>query len=170
MCGRYFVNEEEIEEYLDEIKEPVTIGEVFPSQMALALIFSDVFQPKTMKWGYPKWDEGILINTRSETADTSRYFQKDFQQHRCVIPASGFYEWDKQKQKYEVTVTDHLIYFAAIYHPSYAFSILTKQSYGPLSSIHHRTPILLTKKEAEAYCLGNNEILQTEASIYLRQI
>lgn len=54
-----------------------------------------------LKWGLiPSWskDPSIghkLINARSETAHEKPSFKYDLHHHRCLIPASGFYEWQE---------------------------------------------------------------------------
>ena len=56
----------------------------------------------TMRWGLvPHWakDPAIgnkLINARSETAYEKPSFRNSLRFHRCLIPASGFIEWEKQ--------------------------------------------------------------------------
>ena len=58
-----------------------------------------------MQWGLiPKWakDPKIgnkLINARSETVYEKPSFKESFTQKRCLIPASGFYEWRKEGGK-----------------------------------------------------------------------
>jgi putative SOS response-associated peptidase YedK len=40
-----------------------------------------------------------MINARAETVDTKPSFKNSFRRRRCLIPASGFYEWKKEGQK-----------------------------------------------------------------------
>jgi len=65
-----------------------------------------------MRWGLvPFWAKDIklgykFINTRSETASEKLAFRSTFGVRRCVIPASGFFEWkreDKAKHPYYIT-------------------------------------------------------------------
>ncbi|MDD6467677.1 MAG: SOS response-associated peptidase family protein [Erysipelotrichaceae bacterium] len=162
MCGRYFlVEDEESKSYFEKVREQTTdfaSNEIFPSQNAIVLCAKEgKMEPQVMKWGYPKWDQGIIINTRSETVKEKKLFQTSYKQNRCVVLANGFYEWDKQKRKYYLTTDEHLCYFAGIYdYETKAFSILTKDSYGVLASIHPRTPVVFNQQEANDYCLGNN--------------
>jgi putative SOS response-associated peptidase YedK len=57
-----------------------------------------------MRWGF-KMPKQLLFNTRSDTAAASNFWKRKFEEKRCIIPASSFFEWqgDKgHKTKYEV--------------------------------------------------------------------
>lgn len=45
-----------------------------------------------MKWGYS--GKTLLINARSETAAGKPTFREDWARHRCIVPASWYYEWE----------------------------------------------------------------------------
>jgi putative SOS response-associated peptidase YedK len=55
-----------------------------------------------MRWGLvPHWAKDIsigarMINARAETLLEKPSFRKPFQSQRCLVPAGGFYEWQKQ--------------------------------------------------------------------------
>ncbi len=80
-----------------------------------------------MRWGFiPTWaKDGVKLpvhsNARAETVATKPLFKNAFQKQRCIIPASGFYEWmllknNKHKQPYYVSTNDGLpISFAGIW-------------------------------------------------------
>jgi putative SOS response-associated peptidase YedK len=66
-----------------------------------------------MRWGLvPSWSPGprepdfSMINARAETMATKPAFRRAFERHRCVVPASGFYEWQltgrRRKQPYHI--------------------------------------------------------------------
>jgi putative SOS response-associated peptidase YedK len=58
-----------------------------------------------VRWGLvPSWAKDLsigdrLINARAETILTSNAFKRAFTKRRCIIPADGFYEWEKQPDK-----------------------------------------------------------------------
>lgn len=49
-------------------------------------------------WGFPppKGRTNPIINARCETMDVLPTFAKAFEQHRCVVPVTGYYEWKKE--------------------------------------------------------------------------
>lgn len=45
-----------------------------------------------MKWGYT--GKTLLMNARAETAAEKPTFREDWQKHRCIVPASWYFEWE----------------------------------------------------------------------------
>ena len=88
-----------------------------------------------------------LVNIQSEKAPN----RKDFAERRCIIPATGYYEWvaqgPKDKQPYYFTPkADDGFSFAGIWkrlQNGYAFSILTTQANEISEPIHNRMPVIL---------------------------
>ena len=56
-----------------------------------------------MKWGY-QLPSTLVINARAETALEKPLFRESVRSRRCLIPSTGFYEWDGQKRKYLFTL------------------------------------------------------------------
>ena len=114
-----------------------------------------------LRWGLiPSWakDSSIgaqTINARSETAATKPAFRDALKSRRCLIPADGFYEWqrrDKAKQPYCFEVNDgELFAFAGLWDrwkdPSGQWvkscSILTTSANAITSPVHDRMPVIL---------------------------
>lgn len=112
-----------------------------------------------LRWGLiPSWskEESIghkLINARSETLFEKPSFKESAFQRRCIIPASGFYEWHTQNRTpYYITSPDHApLAFAGIWdrwrNPQgqivTSFAIITRDADAKISSIHHREPVML---------------------------
>ncbi len=162
MCGRYYVEPDD--QYLELYskaqrlhKLPLDLPkakDVHPGENALALGLSSkgVF-PGFLTWGYPEFQDKLLINTRIETIQEKEIFKTSFEKYRCALVANGFYEWDSKHQKYFITGKDKLFYLAGIFEPkSKGFSIITRDSYGELANIHPRSPIILDQNQAKAYC------------------
>jgi len=121
-----------------------------------------------MRWGLiPSWakDASVaakMINARSETAGTRPAFRDVLKSRRCLIPADGFYEWQrvgKTKQPYCFEVGNAQIFaFAGIWDrwkdPSGNWvktcSILTTTANAVTSAVHHRMPVIL---DADRYDL-----------------
>ncbi|RZT23344.1 SOS response-associated peptidase [Fictibacillus sp. BK138] len=177
MCGRYFLYYDK-----DFIIDAFNIVNEFdyedrfniaPTQDVLAVIKGSTGnRAGYMKWGLiPKWAKdpkvgNKLINARSETIEEKPSFKESFYQKRCLIPASGFYEWVKEgdkKQPYQFTMEDKKPFaFAGIWSrwnqgpagedtEKITCSILTKESNSFMSNYHHRMPVMLRPHEGELW-------------------
>ncbi len=114
-----------------------------------------------LHWGLiPFWadDPGIgsrMINARSETVGEKPSFRAAYRYRRCLIPASGFYEWQKQnghKQPYYVHHAEgDLLAFAGLWEhwqgddgsEIESCTILTTQPNDMVRPIHNRMPVIL---------------------------
>ena len=106
MCGRYFVDDEmwreikKICKQIDDSKLKVTRGDVRPTDMAVVLMGMTEVRTEQMQWGFTQqYQEGLLINARAETVLSKPSFRDSMRHCRCVIPAAGFYEWNKAKEQ-----------------------------------------------------------------------
>ncbi|OPX43303.1 putative SOS response-associated peptidase YedK [Ruminiclostridium hungatei] len=193
MCGRYVVfTEEENEEMLEILKginqrykneaSLMKTGEIFPTDTAPVITGSSSRSDSSynsdssgiakdlqlFKWGFPHYMKAgsLIINARCETLQEKPTFRKLLAAGRCLIPASGFYEWKaaagttRQKDKYLIrSASSGLIYFAGLYGsfadksdmPSTRFVIITTDANGQMSEIHHRMPVILEKDQALAW-------------------
>ncbi len=165
MCGRYFIDGDDLPEELERILEELnrkntpenlkTSGEIFPSDVVPVLANSrrqDV-QPFAMRWGYSFPGGRPVINARAETAAEKPLFRDGMRQRRCLIPASSYFEWERrdgQKTKYAIHPAGaEMLYLAGIYHlenhdgaviPS--FAILTRSAAPEIAFIHDRMPVI----------------------------
>jgi len=108
MCGRFVINitPEILREVYDLLSVPPLQPRynVAPTQEVAAVREnpSGARELVPLHWGLvPHWarDPGIgtrMINARSETAHEKPSFRQALKHRRCVIPASGFYEWEKR--------------------------------------------------------------------------
>lgn len=114
-----------------------------------------------IRWGLiPSWAKDSsaaaqMINARSETAATKPAFRDALQFRRCLIPADGFYEWQregKNKQPYCFQVNDgELFAFAGIWerwkdprgNAIETCSILTTTPNAATAAVHDRMPVIL---------------------------
>jgi putative SOS response-associated peptidase YedK len=129
--------------------------------------------PKTlrpMKWGFiphfaeaddekRKWRNRSLINARIETVQDKNTFRKSFQERKCLIPSTGFYEWKDEgrpnKTSYHIKPSDRKVFSFAGFYNDNTFIILTKDSENEdMKVIHDRTPVILSKQEEEDYLDG----------------
>jgi putative SOS response-associated peptidase YedK len=110
------------------------------------------------EWGFrPAWAQAGApkpINARAESVATSRYFRDAFAHRRCLVPASGWYEWqaaDGRKQPWFVSPADGavpaVLFLAGIWEPAgedvLCSAILTVPARPPLDRIHDREPLAL---------------------------
>lgn len=165
MCGRYQIASEEgiieIREIIDEVNErykntpalsAMKTGEISPAEIAPILISGiDKPQAKLMKWGFPKWDgKGVVINSRSETAFEKKAFRSSLLNRRCVIPTTGFFEWQKRdggKSKFLFRLPEtKMLYLAGLYEKSPiedTYVIMTTAANPFISLYHDRMPLIL---------------------------
>ena len=135
-------------EEVDDLNKEISPGMKAP-------IITNDFIIETQSFGLLKWDnKGLIFNSRTETVSTNKFFKNGFELNKCVIPASSYYEWQKQlntKIKYEFTKEDQLLFLAGFYkleNNEKHFSIITKRATKDISFIHDRMPLLLNKEEA----------------------
>lgn len=170
MCGRYFVDEafeEILKRYkIHDVPEVAwSPREVFPTNEAPVIIKAkEDYRAGLMKWGFVFLNMSrAIINARSETAGVKPAFKEALAKRRCIIPASGFFEWHGEKgarTKYKIERPEKsIISFAGLYAPFtdsegkryFAYVILTRQSAPPVSDIHDREPVILKEENEDAW-------------------
>lgn len=106
------------------------------------------------EWGYANpGGARPLFNARAETVDEKQSFAPSWQAgRRCIVPASGFYEWDGAKNPWFVGLEGHaLIGFAGLWLKNgkdVRFTILTRPAEPALRQIHERMPVMLAPAQA----------------------
>jgi putative SOS response-associated peptidase YedK len=116
-------------------------------------------------WGLiPSWskDPSIgqkMINARAETAPEKPSFRAAFKRRRCLIPASGFYEWKKVadgKQPFFITSEDEApLAFAGLWETWSSpdggeldtCTILTTEANDMLRDLHDRMPVVVAPED-----------------------
>lgn len=106
-----------------------------------------------------------LVNARAETVAKLGAFRAAFARRRCVVPATGFYEWlpaegRRPKQPMWIhPVHDELLAFAGIYEPGVdehgtvvdTFAIVTTEPTRELREVHDRMPLVLGRDGVERW-------------------
>lgn len=188
MCGRYYIDDDtakEIEKLVSAIDQKlVKRGEIYPTNKVPIIITNhDVVQPIISTWGFPNFkNKGVIINARSETAFEKQMFRSSLLNRRCLIPASGFYEWNKEKEKYYFTSNEHsTLYFCGLYNTfeeENKFVILTVPANKSMADIHHRMPLILSpdlykewlsKDASTQSLLKESSLLLNRTSDYVQQ-
>ncbi|WP_072523838.1 SOS response-associated peptidase [Clostridium sp. Marseille-P3244] len=167
MCGRYYVDEEmagEIERLvrsLDKSIWPARRRDVFPSQNALILRSrGEGLSAEQMRWGFPGYnDRGLLINARAESALERKTFRECIRSRRCVIPARGFYEWNREKEKFRFErKTGGTLFLAGCFEEGKdrdCFVVLTTAANPSVLPVHDRMPLVLEKQEIDDWLLDD---------------
>ncbi|MDD2503524.1 MAG: SOS response-associated peptidase [Clostridia bacterium] len=172
MCGRYMLHTdvEEILQYYGIIKGWTADGwapEVFPSHKVPIVVSDKERGLVPMKWGFTAPNgKGLIINSRGETVNSRPMFRRAFRHRRCIIPATGFFEWakmGKDKTKYHFSLKKSSLFSMAGIYEDFrdpegksfqAFTILTIQPNTMVSLVHDRMPVILPR-EHEGVWLDN---------------
>src|ERR1041385_4544837 len=121
-------------------------------------------------WCYGKKITGRFTNTRAETINEKLAFKDLLPGKRCLIPATGFFEWKKEdgrKQPYHFRLRGSgLFAFAGLWdtwrssdptaNESYSFAIVTTSPNELCATVHDRMPVILDA-EAEKRWLDPDE-------------
>ncbi len=125
-----------------------------------------------LRWGLvPPWAKELavgtrMINARGESVETKPAFREAMKARRCLVPATGFYEWQGvagRKQPYAITLPDRPLFAFAGLWESWrprdgetieTFTILTTEPNETIAKIHDRMPAILPKEAEEAWLRG----------------
>ncbi|MEC9489075.1 MAG: SOS response-associated peptidase, partial [Halanaerobium sp.] len=181
MCGRYSLlttTEDLVKRY--GLNRPEVdynpAGEIFPTQEAPVIIplagkgeglNNDSYQTRRLvnyRWGFSlPFTSRPIINARGETVDKKRAFQRAFQDKRCLIPATGFFEWQDTgagKKKFQIILKQQEIFSLAGLFATFqdkdgtsyqAFTIITTEASPRLEQIHNRMPVILSPEDEETW-------------------
>lgn len=173
MCGRYtiqptkeFYQRFQIINRLDGLVARYNIA---PGQMVPVIISQPPHQVMLMRWGLiPHWAKDAqtaykMINARVETLTQRPAFRSLLAANRCLVPASGFYEWKaegREKTPYYIHARGAEFFaFAGLYdvwitpdgEALYTFTIITKDADEVMARLHHRMPVILERDLEETW-------------------
>lgn len=119
-------------------------------------------------WGYaPGWAKASgsskeVINARAESVLTKPYFHSSAMKRRCLIPVTGFFEWQRaggKKIPYHFHMQGEIFSLAGLYTnvadekglemPHYA--IITTEAGGLMAPVHNRMPVVIEKSDEETW-------------------
>lgn len=113
----------------------------------------------SMKWGMKVGQHESVINTRADRIDVVKTYSKLFSTNRCLIPASGFYEWktigNKKVPYYFKLKSTELFAFAGLYQftsendSRYKGAIITTSANEIVRKIHDRMPVIIPKSQED---------------------
>ena len=163
MCCRYYY-EDEIRERMQDLLDSQSITadaglkaepgrDVRPSD-ASAVIYQNGkdLAAGDMRWGFSNpYQKRLIINARVETAAEKNLFADSVAKRRCIIPASGFYEWDPYKARFRFTRPDGgLILMAGFWREEQGtprYTILTTDANESMKPVHDRMPVMIGRDE-----------------------
>ncbi|MDR3643282.1 MAG: SOS response-associated peptidase [Candidatus Doudnabacteria bacterium] len=188
MCGRFtleptakFYERFQIENRLDRLVPRYNIA---PGQQVPVVISRSPNRVLMMHWGLiPHWakDPKVgykMINARIETVAEKPSYRSSVKAKRCLIPASGFYEWHKSirgKEPHFIGLKDEKLFgFAGLYdiwknekgEEVYSFTIITRPANKFMAKLHDRMPVILYP-EHEAQWLNKNITDPNDALMFL---
>ena len=180
MCGRYYRRSDK-----QRIAEAFRVGvppsfEILPSMnitpqsvQPVVRLSRDTREREIalLRWGFiPYWAKDAkiglkTINARSETVASSAVFREALRYRRCLIPADGFYEWQKldakNKQPWAFGLRDGSMFaFAGLWErwkdrktgqPLETYTILTTDANEVTAPIHERMPVIVTPRDYERW-------------------
>ena len=164
MCGRYYFSDKTAYEVEDDLHLSrgafatragditpgmATPGIIWNRSNGADIILSDLF------WGIVSKDKKLVINARAESVTEKSMFAESIRNRRCILPAAGFYEWDKGKTKFIFKRADEKpIYLAGFYDLSEnrdSFVILTTAANASMMPVHDRMPVMIDKGNVRDY-------------------
>ena len=125
-----------------------------------------------MQWGLvPHWTKDIraahpIINARAETLAEKSSFASLLKKRRCLIPASGFFEWKHEgtkKHPFYIRVNDQPLFaFAGLYDEWHdpagtllaTYTIITTEPNALMTTVHNRQPVILAQEHEERWLTG----------------
>lgn len=180
MCGRFalgLVYGFSTRFGVPEVPEMKPRFNIAPFQQVPVIVGGDLKSVRMMRWGLvPHWAKGEefglkLINVRSESAMEKPMFKPLLNRQRCLVPATGFYEWQKQgprKRPYHIRVMDQEYFAMAGIFDTWSkegkdlvtFSILTTKANEAISPIHDRMPVILRPERENEW--ASKEVLSSD--------
>jgi putative SOS response-associated peptidase YedK len=182
MCGRFEINANkkdlvetfDIDDSLLPVFEPTSN---IPPSTYVPVIYNtgDNRQLSSAFWGLvPSWskDKSFASNTfnaRSETVSEKPSFKSAYKSQRCLIPATGYYEWAKirvngkvaGKQPFWIGREDETMFaFAGLYERwadkssgeiLQSCTVITREAYPTINHIHPRMPVILPSDYYQAW-------------------
>ena len=181
MCSRYFLDADgNVIAYTFRVPATPAVRKRFniaPTQQAPVVRVGgegerEIAMPR---WGLvPPWAKDIkagtrMINARSEGIDEKPAFRAAVQKRRCIVPATGFFEWHGvagRKQPFAITLPGAPLFaFAGLWEswrprggePVETFTIVTTEANEPVAKIHDRMPVILPMEAVDTWLTGPTE-------------
>ncbi len=137
----------------------------------------------SMQWGISRYQKNpgkkfFPINARSETVTKKEIFSDSILQRRCLIPADGWFEWQRvESQKYPFyhqllkpeTFAIGGIWVDTGQDESFAFSVLTRSASPEILHIHHRAPLIIPSELWTSWMLHDMDESKLQEILQVKQ-
>ncbi len=196
MCGRFTQAYawQEVHDFLNVFGPPQNLRPRYniapTTDIDVVVPYEGVRMLTRMRWGLcPGWWKKTLselpatFNARAETVAEKPMFRSAFRRSRCVVPASGFYEWRPEaggKQPYYITAADGSILLIAGLWDSWtdpatnqsgkSCTLIVTSANRSMAAIHDRMPVFLQRDDADRWLAlaGGAELLKPAPEGLLR--
>lgn len=186
MCGRFY-----LDITVDELIEHFALGaapdfkahyNIVPSQIIPVVRTGDAKRELAMmRWGLvPRWSKQIdsgysLHNARAETVADKPAYRSAYKKRRCLVPASGFYEWQARpdgKQPYCIRLADGKpMALAGLWerwegaddNVVESCTIIVTGANKKISPVHDRMPVIIAPADYDAWMSCGPETGQADA-------
>jgi putative SOS response-associated peptidase YedK len=183
MCGRFALHAHpEVIALHFGLAQPPELApryNIAPSAEVLAVRAAAGAAPRAarLRWGLvPYWSRdpslgARMSNARAEGVAQKPAFRDAFRRRRCIVPASGFYEWKAEgggKQPYYIRpARGELFAFAALWErwegaggPLETCAIVTTGANEAMGAVHDRMPVILARPDHACWldCRAGNEV------------
>ena len=181
MCGRINISKHPLSEVLMElagasfpVEDRENLAPTEPAPIVRNVRGGGAREVAVCRWWLiPYWSREpktkyAMFNAKAETLESSRAFEEPFARRRCVVPVSGFYEWEKQSGRklpyYLRSLDDTGLLFAGVWdrwrgagnaeiadQTIESFAIITVAANRGMAFIHDRQPAMLSRTDVDEW-------------------
>lgn len=177
MCGRYTLAGKPVDlekQLRANLKEGVVFRSSYniaPGSAVLAVLNEQPDCITALKWGLtPGWSRSnekplFLVNLRDDTLRSKPAFNVFMRKRRCIIPATGFYEWKPEtstKQPYYFhCLNQEFVYLAGVWESNgddnnSMLAIVTTEANPLVAPVHNRMPVIFDANTARIWLSESN--------------
>jgi putative SOS response-associated peptidase YedK len=158
---------------LDQRPDPVRRYNIAPTQTAPVVVTAGrTMHARLARWGLvPPWSRDLslasrMINAPAEAIEETPAFRAPFHSQRCLVPASGYYEWrtgEAKRQPYRIALRNGaLCALAGLWErwtpetgePVDTFTIVTTRANKLLNEVHDRMPVIIAPADYQRWLTG----------------
>jgi putative SOS response-associated peptidase YedK len=177
MCTRFaiFSNFKAIKEHADQLKNSIDLKPNYNAapthKIPIMINGNEENLLSEAHFGfYPSWIKDtkkakFIINARAETLAEKPSFRNSFKRKRCLVPANGFFEWEKPtKQPYYFFPKESDLFFLAGIWEKYSdahgnefksVAIITTKPNDMVAKVHNRMPVILDEDAQKKWLFFN---------------